>query len=294
MERSAVPAQTKRNTLFQEGIRRLTAMDSRVSEEERIQVMAKYMDSLKASGYSHAYRAQVLTGILERGRQMRLEGLQYRNRQEINQAKSQRQHRWINTWFLKGSHTSILQVQATQGGGLAERLRKGVAGHRAPDGGTTLVVEKAGKGLLGGLKKPDPFMPSGCPYPAKCTMGDKGSCMASRVVYKHTCGLCKAAYVGTTGHTCHARNVQHLKALETGDMTYPMTKHMAAEHAGVGDAEKTFSTRILGSSHISGNLIRFLTEAVAISEEQAKGTQMLNSKGEWARAKLRRLAVVAD
>ena len=67
MERSAVPAQTKRNTLFQEGIRRLTAMDSRVSEEERIQVMAKYMDSLKASGYSHAYRAPDLRGILEKG-----------------------------------------------------------------------------------------------------------------------------------------------------------------------------------------------------------------------------------
>ena len=76
-------------------------------------------------------------------------------------------------------------------------------------------------------------------------------------------------------------------------MAYPMTKHMAAEHAGVGDSEKTFSTRIFGS-HISGNLTRFLSEAVAISEEQAKGTQMLNSKGEWARAKLRRLAVVAD
>ena len=118
--------------------------------------------------------------------------------------------------------------------------------------------------------------------------------MASRVVYKHTCGLCQEAYVGTTGHTCHARNVQHLKAFKTGDMGYPMTKHMAAEHAYAADSERTFSTRILGKSHIGGVLIRYLTEAVAISEEQAKGTQMLNSKGEWARAKLRRLAVVAD
>ena len=53
---------------------------------------------------------------------MRLEGLKYRNRQEINQAKVERQHRWINTWFLKGGHTSVLQVQATQRGSGREWL----------------------------------------------------------------------------------------------------------------------------------------------------------------------------
>ena len=62
MERSAVPGQTKRNTLFQEGIRCLTAMDPRVSEEERTEVMAKFMVSLRASGYSHAYREGFLKG----------------------------------------------------------------------------------------------------------------------------------------------------------------------------------------------------------------------------------------
>ena len=74
-------------------------------------------------------------------------------------------------------------------------------------------------------------------------------------------------YVGTTGHTHHARNVQHLRALETGDMAYPMTKLMAAEHAGAEDSGKTFSTRILGSTHMWRNLIKYLTEAVALSEE---------------------------
>ena len=293
MDRSAVPAQTKRNALFQEGIRRVTAMDSRITTEERTSILATFMDSLRASGYSQQYRAQILSGVLERAKQMRLEGLKYRNRQEIERAKAGRKNGWINTWFLKGSYTSVFQVQASVDGGLAGAVREATRNHRAPDGGKTLVVEKAGKGLLSGIKKPDPFMPAGCPFPSKCTM-EKGACTSSRVVYKHTCGLCSAAYVGTTGHTCHTRNMQHLKAMETGDTTYPMVKHMENQHPLAQASDRTYSTTILGGSHIKGNLTRYITEAVAIAKEQASGTTMLNSRGEWARAKLRRLAVVSD
>ena len=87
MDRSAVPAQTKRNVLFQEGMRRITAMDSRVSEEEKVSVLAMFMDSMRASGYSQQYRAYILSGVLNRAHQMGLEGLKYRNRQEIEFSK---------------------------------------------------------------------------------------------------------------------------------------------------------------------------------------------------------------
>ena len=269
-------------------------MDPRITQEEKTSILATFMDSLRASGYSQQYRAQILSGVLERAKQMRLEALKYRNRQEIEEAKAGRKHNWINTWFLKGSYTSVLQVQATVDGGLGGAVREATRKHIAPDGGKTLVVEKAGKGLLSGIKKPDPFMPAGCPFLNKCTMGEKGTCTSSRVVYKHTCGLCNAAYVGTTGHTCHTRNMQHQKAMETGDLTYPMVKHMESQHPLVPAIERTYTTSILGGSHIKGNLTRYISEAVAIAKEQAMGTTMLNSRGEWARAKLRRLAVVSE
>ena len=60
-------------------------------------VLATFMDSLRASGYSQHYRAQILSGILDRTRQMRQKALRYRNRQEIEEAKTGRQHKWINT-----------------------------------------------------------------------------------------------------------------------------------------------------------------------------------------------------
>ena len=75
---------------------------------------------------------------------------------------------------------------------------------------------------------------------------------------------------------------------------YPMVKHMEAEHPLVQASDRTYSTSILGGAHIKGNLTRYITEAVAIAQEQANGTTMLKSRGEWARAKLRRLAVVSD
>ena len=60
--------------------------------------------------------------------------------------------------------------------------------------------------------------------------------------------------------------MQHFGALESGDIAYPTTKHMANAHPEEMDSERMFATRILGSSHIDGNLKRYLTETVLIAE----------------------------
>ena len=135
MERSALGAKTKRNTCFQEGIRRLRAMDGMTTTEERNAVLSKYMDSLRASGYPHRYRLDVLKGVLERGRQMAAQGTSYRNRTEIEAAKEANKQAHVTTWFLRGQHTSTINVQATPRGELANRIRAAVKSHVAPDGG---------------------------------------------------------------------------------------------------------------------------------------------------------------
>ena len=55
-----------------------------------------------------------------------------------------------------------------------------------------------------------------------------------------------------------------------------------------------FKTKIVGRSHIPGNLHRYLTEAVAIAEAKAAGADLLNSKGEWGRVRLQRLSLVDE
>ena len=86
-----------------------------------------------------------------------------------------------------------------------------------------------------------------------------------------------------------------MDALERGDSTYPLTKHILAKHPDLDLSRgMSFKTRIVGRNHIPGNVHRFLTEAVAIAEAKAAGADLLNSKGEWGRVKLQRLALVDD
>ena len=196
-----------------------------------------------------------------------------------------------NTWFLRGDTTSTLVVQATEQGKLAQSLRRALKGVRAPDGGLTSVMEKAGKSVLAGLARADPCRSGGCHWSDRqCPVVEEKSCWVSRVVYRLECTLCGAAYIGTTGLTLHARGLQHLEALVSGENSYPMTKHYASKHPEVspgGDGLKI--TSITG--HIQDNSKRYISEAVAIAKAKEEGVELLNSKGEWSRVALRRLTV---
>ena len=164
MERSALGHQVKRSTCFQEGMRRLRALDPWTEEEDKVKVMAEFMNTLRVSGYNEAFRFHILKGCLEREKQMQREGLpRYRNREQIDQQKQANKNRFINTWFLKGEHTSVLQVQASRGGRLAKKVKQVVGRQRAPDGGPTMVVEGAGQLVTSCLKKARPLQGDGLP-----------------------------------------------------------------------------------------------------------------------------------
>ena len=64
--RSALPTKTKRESLLQEGLRRLRHLSSGVNSAEKCEIMSNFMNSLKISGYDHAYRLNLLKGILNR------------------------------------------------------------------------------------------------------------------------------------------------------------------------------------------------------------------------------------
>ena len=66
MFKSALSKQTKRNSLFQEGLRRLRNCSEGIGWDEKASVLTDYMNCLKWSGYDHEYRVSILTGVLER------------------------------------------------------------------------------------------------------------------------------------------------------------------------------------------------------------------------------------
>ena len=220
-QRSAISAREKRNTLFQEGVRRLTAMDASTSEEERNQVLEDFMDTLRQSEYDQRYRHDILRGILQRWVLMQEStGPRYRSREEILRDKDKKTGQFRNTWFLRGEVTTTLGVQATPGGQLAAEVRQALGSSRGPDGGTTQVLERPGRSVAAGLRRANPLWSKECPYPDKCWVKEGVSCWKARVVYRLVCG-CGAKYYGTTGHTMHNRCISHQEALSKGTLATP-------------------------------------------------------------------------
>ena len=78
-----------------------------------------------------------------------------------------------------------------------------IRGYRAPDGGTTMVVEMGGSNILGGLAKPIPFLGKGYLFPEEYPIDPKQKCWGAKLVYQLECSECGAQYVGTTGHSVH-------------------------------------------------------------------------------------------
>ena len=163
---------------------------------------------------------------------------------------------------------------------------------RGPDGGKTLVLERAGRSITSGLKVADPYAATGCPYASTCPVVEEGRCGTARIVYQLTCSRCKAAYVGTSGCSLHKRGVEHLEGFRASGARNPMAKHYATEHPEVD--RKTdptpFTSKVVGQGGMKSYLERYLTEAVTIKHTQeGEVLKMLNSRGEWGRAKLKRL-----
>ena len=216
MNRSAMSSNVKRNTLFQEGLKRVAytrgggmiynkpgkeGLDIQDVElrfsDMAIEKLNEFCNMMRVSGYDEAYRKDIIMGVHKRVLEMEIlihkgQKERYRNREQINYCHKISKGRYVDTWFLKGgNHTSVLNIQPTPGGKLAKMLRDGIGYHKAPDGGTTKIVEVGGEPISKGLFKADPFKGKGCPFPAKCAVNEKGGCNRQRVIYELKCLLCE-------------------------------------------------------------------------------------------------------
>ena len=111
----------------------------------------------------------------------------------------------VKTGWVRNQAERSLKVQATPNGALAEGIRRKIGGIKAPDGGTTNVLEAMGKNVMAGLSKADPFRQNECPFNKECWTSKKTDCWQSSVNYRARCCLCGASYRGTIGHSIHNR-----------------------------------------------------------------------------------------
>ena len=319
LKRSAMGAGTKRNTMFQEGWRRINNISPNLPWSESIIHLNSFSNMLRVSGYSPEFRHHTIRGVISRMKQVKEMvstgewTSHYRDRKAITEAKKSKGGNSASTWFLKGLTTATTTCMATPGSTLQLAIRAKLAEGQQADGGRTMVLEDGGLPATLGLKLRNPFRALQCTFgDPNCMVSPSTDCSLQDKVYIITCNECldevttgttntlpiilkptrpggeaRLNYVGTTGTSMHARSILHLKSIKAKDQSNALANHIRLAH---GDIQTTFTMSLMSSHRTVLN--RFKTEAVYI-EKQVVGSS-LNQKREGGRGGLVRIGTQVD
>jgi hypothetical protein len=141
LQRSAMPSSTKRNTMFQEALRRMRTCDKSLPWAEKAKHLSSWGNMLRVSGYYKEYRYNILKGAIIRNESM-LESEKtgeidnfYRNRRQIVDQKTLNGGKTTSaTWFLKGKTTVTHKTVVTPNSDLMSALQKHLKTVSTPDG----------------------------------------------------------------------------------------------------------------------------------------------------------------
>ena len=298
--RSAVSNRVKRDTLIQDGYRRMNNCSPDISDTEKFDILSQYMNSLRISGYFAPYRFNILKGILQRMTQIEADvknGIRnrYRSREAILEHKKGKVGNFANTWFLKDDITNVLKVPCTPGSKLVNSIRSKCGQTRGPLGGRSKFVELGGTPLPLMFPNKDMFGGNyGCQFNTKCYIQEDQDCRISRAVYRIECKSCsdrgdpQYIYLGTTGFTVHKRMTEHIQKVRARSQKNALAKHLNLVHNNE-DAE--FVTTIVKGG-IVYNLNRFILESVEIEKARTNPEiHVMNSRSEWGGKGLPRIRV---
>ena len=192
---------------------------------------------------------------------------------------------------------AIMFVPRTPGGELIRRLREAEEQLHSVTGGRKVkLVEKSGKMLKRILNVTNPDRTDNCSrekcFPcSKAGEGEGAMCKKRNVTYQTSCLEClavgrKVSYFGESARTGYERGLEHMDDFKKEKEDSHMWKHQVLEHPG--QEKVNFKMKII-KQHRSA-LQRQVHEAVLI--QLNSGGEILNSKGEYNRCKLPRLAVM--
>ena len=198
LKRLAMSMAIKRTTMIQEALRRLRNMSPELSWEYAKPHMNKFSNILRVSGYSEAYRHQIMNGAIKRMIQCKRkvsngewESL-YRTREAITMVKEEKGGCSTATWFLKGQTTSTITCTATPNSLLQSMIKEKMTSVEQADKGKTLVMEDGGVPATLGLKLRDPFRRPTCRFmDPNCMVDPTVDCSQQDQCYIVTCNTCQ-------------------------------------------------------------------------------------------------------
>ena len=127
------------------------------------------MNRLRISGYNESYRFQLLSGILNEWKNIREKidsgaRIEFRSREQILEAKTQKVGKHPSTWFFRGRVQNTYKVQITPKSALVNTMSKVMKNRLGAEGGKTKFVELGGSLITSGIK----YL-QGPNYPKICT-----------------------------------------------------------------------------------------------------------------------------
>ena len=292
MLRSAVSMKVKRETIFNEIMRRIRNTSPDQEWKVKADTLSIFMDSLKKSGYNELYRFNVLKGALERmdtfEKQIKDKIIKrYRTRSEIKEMKKLKAGRTNQSFFLRGNVVDTLEVSHTEKGELAQLMRNKLKTIQKPEEGQTQVIERSGRSMMSGLRKEFPHKLPGCDRQVKCSVDPKYNCSAMNVTYKVTCKLCpdndtadntRGVYLGCTGRSVHVRALEHEDDARDDKQKNAISKHIYNNHPDADLTTPDLMKVTVVASHTK-TLTRVIDEGIRLEHN----SNLANSKGEWGR-----------
>ena len=130
LKRSAVSGSIKRDTIFQEALRRLLHISPDHDWSEHAKHLTIFSNCLRISGYSEKERFETIRGACMRFKEMRRKVDEgeipsiNRKKEEIIAMKIKKGGLTVGSWYLSGEVNKVITCQATPGGILAKHLKK--------------------------------------------------------------------------------------------------------------------------------------------------------------------------
>jgi hypothetical protein len=303
LEKSAVGNRTKFTTLVQETVRRMRNCCSRIPEEEKDEIIQKFVLKMRRSGYKGRYRQRVLIaakGIMDQKRKDDSEGriplyrskeYESRNRRLI---KEKKKINWYNGKNTKEKfYMAPLIVDPTPDGKLREELQK-ICKEHGEEGGMWIKVVERGGDKIKNICRSNPTGSKECGrMTCGICRGDKpGRCNVRGAGYRCKCLECekegvKAYYEGESGGNAHNRYLLHEAAVRRGKVeASALAKHMQVQHDGMVGK---FTMEVTGT--FPGCLERLGDEGIRVRETEEEADIIMNSKTEFHQPPISRVVI---
>ena len=275
---SALPMNTKRTVLAQEGLRILLNCSRDLPWENKTKHLNNLSLRMQYSGYNKQFRYQVINSSINAYNNLinkETAGVRplYRNREWNKIERREMKDNKKKDWYKEDS---CVFIPATPDSCLSKHYKRVIR----EVGLSIRVVEVAGPQLKRKLQKSDPFKKKKCERPdcLICPTDGKGPCDVSGVSYNIKCKDCGEVllyhkYEGETSHSGYSRGKEHQTSI--GLKKGALYRHMREKHAG---NRPNFQMNVTGIYGYDA-MLRQISEAVAIRNSDPKF--LMNNKSEW-------------